>query len=121
VEILFSERHQGALQQSIQVARKARHGILPLSSLAALLYTFIGRDGQCAKLFMHDLQERQRGARLIMKRAKELKEVRLSRVHETEYVAMIILCWNQYRADNAARMRIAQLAWDPHGPFPAIK
>lgn len=110
-----AERLRQAVRDAVIIGR-----LLPTNSLAALLYRFNQADPDCAKLFVHDLQQRVRGGGVIIGYSEKLKRDSVSRVHENVYVAAVILAWNQYRAANYRPNAQRHLRWDVSKDFPSI-
>lgn len=110
------------LQEAARHAKVARHGLLPVNSLAALFYKFTEVDEKCAKLFIYDLEKLQRGGRVIIATVQQVKasQTGKSRIHENQYVAWLINGWNVYR-EGKTQLRARDLDWDITKPFPAIK
>jgi hypothetical protein len=113
-EHVDAEEIQLAARRAIEVGR-----LLPPGSLTFLLYQFERKSKRTTEAFALDLAKQIRGGRKLLNVIETLRKQRLGRVHELEYQARIILCWNMYRRSEP--VTTAALRWnEAKDEFPTI-
>jgi len=105
------DRMQECVVRALKVGRR-----VPIGSLAAHLYMFIGQKPVVAGRFAADLATDSKGARKLLNAIDRLKVAHFGRVKETIVNALIVKAWMAYC--DGRLITAATLKWDESKDYP---